>query len=63
MKNIEIEKLQSQVNEIEKRIENGVSNEEYEDLKIQRKVLVDRLLELGIVYVVDDFDLFTPVED
>ena len=63
MKNIEVEKLQAQVDEIEKRIEKGVSKEEYEDLKIQRKVLVDKLLELGIVYVVDDFDLYTPVGD
>lgn len=63
MKNIEIEKLQAQVDEIEKRIESGVSREEYEDLKIQRKVLVDKLTKLGIVYVVDDFDLFTPVGD
>lgn len=63
MKNIEIEKFQAQVDEIEKRIAKGVSKEEYEDLKIQRKVLINKLLELGIVYVVDDFDLFTPVED
>ena len=62
MKKTEIEKLQAQVDEIEKRIKNVVSKEEYEDLKIKRKMLVNKLLELGI-YVIDDFDLFTPVED